>query len=164
MQFPLLEIDRAQNWGQFTAALARWPGPGQNFVYADVDGNIGYHAAGKLPNRRGYNGDVPVDGSSGDFDWDGFIPFDQLPAAFNPPAGSLPRPIRIRSAGLPTRCERQFRAARPCRQIRDLLSARNGWRAQDLIGVQRDLYSGFSKFLARKSWPPTTSATPTTPG
>ena len=56
-QFPFLDIDRARNWQEFTAALARYPGPGQNFVYADVDGNIGYHAAGKLPIRRNFSGE-----------------------------------------------------------------------------------------------------------
>jgi penicillin amidase len=45
-QFPILDIDRADNWQEFTAAISRFPGPGSNFVYADVDGNIGYHAAG----------------------------------------------------------------------------------------------------------------------
>jgi penicillin amidase len=149
MQFPILEIDRAQNWEQFTAALARWPGPGSNFIYADVDGNIGYHAAGKLPNRRGYAGDVPVDGSSGDFDWDGFIPFDQLPSAFNPPSGIIasanqnPFP-----PSYPHEVNGNFYAPYRARQIRDLLSAHDGWRAQDLLNVQRDLYSGFSRFLA----------------
>ncbi len=88
-QFPFLDIDRARNWQEFTAALARFPGPGSNFVYADLDGNIGYHAAGKLPIRKGWLGDLPVDGSSGDFEWQGFIPFEQLPAAFNPPAGLI---------------------------------------------------------------------------
>src|SRR5664280_633886 len=87
IQYPILDIDRAQDWQQFTAALARFSGPGSNFVYADTDGNIGYHVAGKLPKRRGYKGDVPVDGSSGDFDWDGLIPFEQLPSTFNPPSG-----------------------------------------------------------------------------
>ena len=55
----------SENWRDFTTALRRFPGPGSNFVYADVDGNIGYHAAGRLPKRRGYTGDVPVDGSTG---------------------------------------------------------------------------------------------------
>ena len=73
-EFPLLEVDRARNWQEFTAGLSRFPGPGQNWVYADVDGNIGYHAAGNLPIRRSYVGDVPVDGSSGDFEWEGYIP------------------------------------------------------------------------------------------
>ena len=54
IQFPILDIDRAQNWPQFTAALERFPGPGSNFVYADTAGNIGFHVAGKLPQRRGY--------------------------------------------------------------------------------------------------------------
>jgi penicillin amidase len=87
VQYPILDLDRAREWQQFTAVLARYPGPAQNFVYADVDGNIGYHAAGRLPIRHNYAGDVPVDGSSGNFEWDGFIPFDQLPTFYNPPGG-----------------------------------------------------------------------------
>ena len=82
--FPFLDLDRANNWQDFTTALQRFPGPGQNFVYADVSGNIGYHAAGILPIRRNFSGDVPVDGSSGENEWDGFIPFDQLPSYYNP--------------------------------------------------------------------------------
>ena len=82
-------MNRARNWQEFTKALSRFPGPAQNFVYGDVDGNIGYHATGKLPIRKGYAGDVPVDGASGNFEWQGFIPFDQLPASFNPPDGLI---------------------------------------------------------------------------
>ena len=47
-----LDLDRARNWDEFRAVLSRFGGPGQNFVYADVDGNIGYQATGKLPIRR----------------------------------------------------------------------------------------------------------------
>ena len=57
--FPFLELNRASNWTEFTAAVARFPGPGQNFVYADVDGNIGYHAAGQLPIRKNYEATFP---------------------------------------------------------------------------------------------------------
>ena len=67
--------------------MTRFPGPGQNFVYADVDGNIGYQVAGRLPIRKNYDGDVPVDGSSGEYEWEGFIPFEQLPPFYNPPQG-----------------------------------------------------------------------------
>ncbi|HUI56413.1 MAG TPA: penicillin acylase family protein [Bryobacteraceae bacterium] len=149
LQYPVLEINRAQNWQQFTAALARWGGPGQNFVYADTDGNIGYHAAGMLPKRRGYAGDLPVDGSSGDFDWDGFIPFDQLPSAFNPPGGIIatanqnPFP-----PDYPYPVNGNFAPPYRARQIHDLLTARRGWRAEDMLTVQKDVYSAFSKFLA----------------
>jgi penicillin amidase len=149
-QFPFLDIDRARNWKEFTAALTRFPGPPQNFVYADVDGNIGYHAAGKLPIRRNYSGDVPVDGASGDFEWDGYIPFDELPSAWNPPSGLIvtanqnPFP-----ASYPYRVNGNFASHYRSRQIRNRLSARNGWRAPEMLGVETDLYSGFSHYLAK---------------
>jgi penicillin amidase len=148
-QFPILDIDRAENWQQFTTALSRWVGPGSNFVYADTAGNIGYHAAAMLPKRRGYSGDVPVDGSSGNFDWDGFIPFEQLPSVYNPASGIIasanqnpfPRdyPYPVNGNFAPP-----YRVLR----IRELLSAHNGWRAADMLGVQGDIYSAFSKFLS----------------
>ena len=151
VQYPMLDLDRAGDWQQFTAALSRFPGPGSNFVYADVDGNIGYHAAGKLPIRHGYLGDVPVNASTGDFDWQGFIPFDQLPSAFNPPSGIIstanqnPFP-----AAYPYPVNGNFAPPYRDRQIRDLLSARNRWRAGDLLAVQKDVYSAFHHFLARQ--------------
>lgn len=148
-QYPVLEYDRAQNWQQFTAALARFPGPGSNFVYADVDGNIGYHAAGKLPKRRGFAGDVPVDGASGEFEWDGYVPFDQLPAAFNPPRGMI-----VSSNQNPFPADALYPVngnfAPPARssQVFQRLSAHNGWRAEQMLGIQTDIYSGPLKLLA----------------
>lgn len=150
-QYPILDIDRAGNWTEFTAALSRFPGPGSNFVYADVDGNIGYHAAGKLPIRRGFAGDTPVDGASGDFEWAGFIPFEQLPAAFNPPSGLIvsanqsPFP-----AEYPYPVNGRFAAPGRARQIRDRISARGKWRAEDMLAVQKDIYSRIDKFLAEQ--------------
>lgn len=149
MQYPVLDLDRAQNWQQFTAALARYPGPGQNFVYADIDGNIGYHAAGRLPVRHGYAGDVPVDGSSGNFEWDGFIPFDQLPSVYDPPGGIIatanqdPFP-----PGFPYPVNGNFAPPYRVNQIRALLSARKNWQPPEMLNVQTDVYSAFSKFLA----------------
>ena len=151
IQYPILDIDRAQDWQQFTAALARFSGPGSNFVYADTDGNIGYHVAGKLPKRRGYKGDVPVDGSSGDFDWDGLIPFEQLPSTFNPPSGIVASANQNTfPADYPYPVNGNFAAPGRARQIRDLIAARGKWRAEDLLAVQKDVYSGFNKFLATR--------------
>ena len=148
-QFPFLDIDRAENWKQFTTALARFTGPGSNFVYADVDGNIGYHAAGALPIRKGYRGDLPVDGSSGNFEWDGYIPFDQLPAFYNPPSGMIvtanqnPFP-----EDFPYPLNGNFGPPYRFQQIRALLGAREGWRAADMLRVQTDIYSGLMRFVA----------------
>jgi penicillin amidase len=151
LQFPILDINRAENWKDFTAALSRFPGPGSNFVYADVDGNIGYHAAGRLPKRRGNLGDLPVDGSTGEHEWEGMIPFDELPQSFNPGSGMIvtanqnPFP-----SGYPYPVNGNFAAHHRLMQIRNLLSARKGWRAEDLIAVQKDVYSSFDHSLAQQ--------------
>jgi len=149
-QFPFLDLNRANNWTEFTAALARFPGPGQNFVYADVDGNIGYHATGKLPIRKNYDGDVPVDGSSGEYEWDGFIPFDQLPTFYNPPQGWVitanqnPFPDDY-----PYRVHGSFASPYRSQEIRSLLTSRGGWKPDQMLVVEKDVYSAFLDHLAK---------------
>lgn len=80
-----LAVDRAANWGQFEAAVARWKVPSENLAYADNAGNIGEHSAGLAPVRK-WTGLLPVPGS-GDFNWTGFVPTVELPHFFNPKDG-----------------------------------------------------------------------------
>src|SRR6185437_10201734 len=143
-----LDIDRARNWTDFKRAIERFGGPGQNFVYADVDGNIGYHASGKLPIRRDYSGDVPVYGTSGKYEWDGFIPFDELPQSWNPPGGFVvsanqnPFP-----ANYPYRVTGGFASPYRSRQILHMLRASGDkQKPADSLRIQKDVYSGFDKF------------------
>jgi penicillin amidase len=82
-------LDRAQNWGEFRQALRYWDVPSQNFVYADVEGNIGYQSPGRIPMRASGDGTMPVPGWSGEYEWTDYIPFDELPRAFNPPEGYI---------------------------------------------------------------------------
>lgn len=150
-QFAFLDLNRAKDWTEFRAALKRFPGPGQNFVYADVDGNIGYQATGLLPIRVGYGGDVPVDGSGGEFEWAGFIPFEELPSVYNPPHGLIvtanqnPFPADYKYA-----VHGDFAPEYRGNQIRAMLTGRNGLKPEDMLAVQKDVYSAFSLFLARR--------------
>ena len=80
-----LRVSDARNWSEFTAALRDFVVPSLNFVYADVDGHIGYYAPGRIPIRSGGDGAAPVDGSSGSFEWTGWVPFDRLPHVYDPP-------------------------------------------------------------------------------
>ncbi|MGA1474443.1 MAG: penicillin acylase family protein [Prochlorothrix sp.] len=80
-------LDLAQNWSEFRAALEDFDVPAQNFVYTDVDGNIGYQMPGHLPLRQGFDGRDPVPGWDSRYDWQGYRPFDQLPRLFNPDRG-----------------------------------------------------------------------------
>jgi penicillin G amidase len=79
-----LSLDRATNWADFLKALERWRVPSENLVYADVDGNIGWQAAGSAPIRRGWSGLLPVPGSSGRYEWNGWLPLSELPRSYNP--------------------------------------------------------------------------------
>lgn len=82
-------LNRASNWAEFREALSGFDIAGQNFVYADVEGNIGYQATGLVPIRAGGDGRLPVAGWTGENEWTGFIPWDEMPRTFNPPAGFI---------------------------------------------------------------------------
>jgi penicillin amidase len=79
-----LSLNRAQNWDEFLKALERWKVPSENLVYADVDGNIGWQAAGLAPIRKNWNGLLPVPGATGEYEWQGFLPLSELPHLYNP--------------------------------------------------------------------------------
>ncbi|HEX9029731.1 MAG TPA: penicillin acylase family protein [Anaerolineales bacterium] len=83
------KFDRAQNWDEFRQAATFFVVPAQNLVYADVDGNIGYQTPGNVPIRAKGDGTLPVPGWTDDYDWTGYIPFEKLPYAFNPPQGYI---------------------------------------------------------------------------
>lgn len=85
----VLLLDRATNWQEFREALRHWDVPSQNFVYADVEGNIGYQAPGRIPIRAAGDGSLPVPGWTGEYEWIDWVPYDQLPRAFNPPEGYI---------------------------------------------------------------------------
>jgi penicillin amidase len=148
------EINRARNREEFQRAVSRFGGPGQNFVYGDVDGNIGYLASGKLPIRRNYYGDVPVDGASGENEWEGYIPFEELPRAFNPANGLVvtanqnPFP-----ANYPYHVSGFFDSPYRSNQIfnrLDAMSKSRKLKPEDSLAVQMDVYSAFNKLLARQ--------------
>ena len=83
------QFDRARNWDEFREAASSFAVPSQNLVYADVDGNIGYQMPGKIPIRANGDGVLPVPGWTDDYQWTGYIPFEELPYAYNPPQGYI---------------------------------------------------------------------------
>ncbi len=83
------DLNRSQNWNEFLQAASFYRVPGQNALYADVDGNIGYRLIGAIPVRRDGNYFSVLDGASGRFDWRGFLNEDEIPFLFNPPEGYI---------------------------------------------------------------------------
>ena len=83
-------FDTAQNWADYRQAATYFAVPAQNMVFADIDGNIAYQTPGKIPIRLpGHTGDYPVPGWTDEYEWQGYIPFTQLPTAYNPPEGYI---------------------------------------------------------------------------
>ncbi len=82
-------INRATNWTEFLAGVRRLAAPSQNFVYADVDGHIGYAMSGRVPLRSGGDGGTPARGWTGEQDWVGTAPVERLPAVLDPPSGQI---------------------------------------------------------------------------
>jgi penicillin G amidase len=147
--FPILAIDMAKNWDEFRRALSRFTGPGLNYIYADANGNIGHQVAGRLPLRRAFSGDVPVDGASGDYEWDGFIPFEQLPSFYNPQSGILvsanQNPFPLNTIW---KVNGRFSPHYRERRIFERLSGHAKWDAAGMLSIQTDIYSSMLRFVA----------------
>jgi penicillin amidase len=149
--FPFVELNRAKNWPEFRKALSRFPGPSHNFVYADVDGNIGYQAAGKMPIRKTEASGFPLDATKAENEWLGYIPFEELPSHLNPPRGEVitanqnpfPENYKYPVAGHFTPPYRQ-------RQIAARLGQKTKWDAKAMTSIQMDVYSAFHHFFAQE--------------
>jgi len=86
----IVKLNKATNWEEFREALQYWDVPSQNLVYADVEGNIGYQTPGRIPIRaENHSGLLPVPGWTDEFEWQGFIPYDDLPRVLNPERGYI---------------------------------------------------------------------------
>ncbi|KXK11766.1 MAG: peptidase S45 family protein [Chloroflexi bacterium OLB14] len=82
-------FDKAENWEEFREAASNFHVPAQNLIYADVEGNIGYQMPGDIPIRKNGDGTLPVPGWTDDYEWIGFIPFEEQPYTFNPEEGYI---------------------------------------------------------------------------
>jgi len=80
-------MGRARNCLEFREALRHWTAPVQNMVYADTEGNIAYSFPGKVPIRAKGDGQVLAPSWTGEYEWTGYIPFEELPHLYNPPQG-----------------------------------------------------------------------------
>ena len=135
-------LQRAGNWDEFRDAVRTFPGPAQNFVYADVDGHIGWYAAGRMPIRRGGDGARPYRGASADGVWLGFVPFDEMPHVFDPPSGRIVT-ANNRLVGTDYKYKVTRGGIGPWRAaaLFEDLEAREGWTTDDFARLQGERLS-----------------------
>ena len=148
---PFFDIDSAQDWQQFRQAFSRFDAPGQNVVYADIDGNIGYQATGKIPIRASGDGSLPENGSDDKHEWIGYIPFDEMPSVFNPRSGVIATansritPEKYRYS-ISSEWEAPWRSAR----IYHVLESGRKFSSADMLALQMDIYSEFDRRVAEQ--------------
>ncbi len=145
----LVKLNRARNWTEFREALREFPGAASNIAYADKEGNIGLQVTGQLPIRKGCNGQrVSVAGSC---EWQGFIPFEDLPSFFNPAGGRIvtgnqnpfPENYAYTVSG-------NFAPHYRANRILAELTRKDKWTPEEMVRLQADIYSPFSHFIARQ--------------
>jgi penicillin G amidase len=146
---PLYAMNTASNWTEFSTALSAWCWPTQNVVYSDDQGHIAYHAVGRVPQRPGGLNGNPIQDAQ--HEWQGYIPFDAMPAAFDPPSGFLatansrvttdksPYPLTLEWMD-PYRTERIYKS----------LQGHDQLVPKDLLAVQTDIYSEVDQELAHR--------------
>jgi len=151
LRLPFFDVDRAEDWDQFTQAFSLLDAPGQNVVYADVDGNIGYHATGKIPIRAAGDGSLPVSGADNAHEWTGFVPFDKLPNIYNPPSGIIATANgRITPDRYPYSLSFEWEAPWRTERIYHVLEAGRKLSAADMLALQTDIHSESDLFLAER--------------
>jgi penicillin G amidase len=148
---PFFQVDSVQNWDQFRRAFSEFDAPGQNVVYADVDGNIGYQTTGKVPIRASGDGSLPVDGSNNAHEWTSYILFDKLPSVLNPPSGIIATANgRITPDGYPYSIGVQWEAPWRTDRIYRVLGSGKKFAAADMLALETDVYSELDRFVADK--------------
>jgi penicillin amidase len=146
---PIYQINTAANWTEFSGAISTWCFPTQNVVYSDDQGHIAYHAVGKLPVRPAGLQDKLV--QDGGHEWQGYLPFDQIPNEVDPPSGFLATAnARVSSEKFSAKLTDEWAEPYRAERIYKALQGRDHLTAQDMIAVQTDVYSEVDQELAHR--------------
>jgi penicillin G amidase len=151
LHMPFFDVDTAQNWEEFRKAFSQLDAPGQNVVYADVDGNIGYQTTGRVPIRAAGDGSLPVGGADDAHAWTGYVAFDKLPSVYNPPSGVIATANgRIAPDGYPHSISAEWEAPWRTERIYHVLESGRRFAAADMLALENDVQSENDLFAAER--------------
>ena len=146
---PLYAMNTASNWAEFSTALNAWCWPTQNVVYSDDQGHVAYHAVGRVPLRPGGLAAFPI--ADEQHQWQGYIPFDAMPGAFDPPSGFLATAnSRVTTGKSPYPLSLEWMDPYRTERIYKSLQGRDGLTPNDMLAVQTDIYSEVDQELAHR--------------
>jgi len=146
---PIYEMNTASNWTEFSVALSNWCWPTQNVVYSDDQGHIAYHAIGRVPLRPGGLMGVPINDNT--HEWQGYIPFDQLPSSVDPPSGFLATAnSRVTTDASPYKLSLEWVDPYRTQRIYKALQGRDKLTPADMLAVQTDIYSEVDQEIGQR--------------
>ena len=138
-----LRMDQAKNWEEFRDACSYFNIPGENMVWADKYGDIGWQAVGIAPIRKNHSGLVPVNGN-GKFDWEGYLPIIEKPNSFNPANGYLSTATQNVTPESYNRWDAVgYSWSDPYRgnRIKTVVESKEKFNMEEMIDLQVDYYS-----------------------
>ena len=145
----LMTITRARDCIEFREGLRTWSAPNLSVVYADTGGNIAYSYPGQIPIRAAGDGSVPVPGWTGEYEWTGYIPFEELPHQYNPPHGYVASANnRVMGDDYPYEVGHEFVTGDRYRRIIELLDAQEAIDVDYIKRMQFDLVSTSARAIA----------------
>ena len=154
----------AHNWQEFREALRDSAGPGQNIVYADTSGHIGFLVAARVPIRKcgvwpppesplplgTPCGSAPMPGDSSEYEWNGYIPFDEMPQVLDPPGGIIATAnSRVAGPDYPHFLTAVWMSPWRTDRIFTLLSQGKKFQPEDFSAIQNDIVSEMDVIVAK---------------
>jgi len=147
----IFDMNRATSCEEFHEALRGWICPTQNVVYADRKGNIAYTFPGNIPMRAKGDGSVPVPGWTGEYEWTGYIPYEELPHMFNPPPGYISSANnRVVDDDYPHWVCADFCSSSRANRIVELIEAQKTLGMEDIKRMQMDQVSVLARETMRQ--------------
>ncbi|PID57452.1 MAG: penicillin amidase [Ignavibacteriae bacterium] len=144
----MYKMNHAKNWNEFNDALSLFHSPGQNFVYADREGNIGYIAGVKIPKRKSNSPSFIFDGTTSESDWTGFVPFSKNPKLFNPKDNFIASANNKTVNDYPYHISNVWEPKSRITRIIELLESKEKQSVEDFKKYQNDFYSYFAKNIS----------------
>lgn len=143
--YAAISLNKAKNWNDFKEALRYFTAPGQNFIYADKSGNIGYVCAARLPLRSNSSPTLIYDGSTDVNDWKGFVPYDEMPKFFNPTQNFIATANNKTVSNFRYHISNVWEPPSRIVRITELLRSKKFHSKEDFKNYQMDFFSPYAK-------------------
>ena len=148
--YAMLNINKAKNWDEFKEALSHYSVPGQNFVYADTSGNIGYICAAKLPTRKNVNPTFVYDGTKSENDWNGFVPYWRMPKLYNPDKNFIASANNKTINNFEYHISNLWEPSSRIERITEMLTSKEKHSVSDFQNYQNDFYSPYAEEIVNE--------------